>query len=57
MNTWPRVWPPQWQRRMQSWRRTLDDLLPWRTGRLSLWLALIALVLVMLATLVWLAGR
>ena len=57
MNAWPRVWPPQWQRRAQSWRRTLDDLLPWRTGRLSLWLALIALVLVMLATLVWLAGR
>ena len=57
MNAWPRVWPPQWQRRAQSWRRTLDDLLPWRTGRLSLWLALIALVLVMLVTLVWLAGR
>ena len=41
----------------QSWRRTLDDLLPWRTGRLSLWLALISLVLAMLAILVWLAGR
>ena len=41
----------------QSWRRTLDDLLPWRAGRLSLWLALIGLVLTMLATLVWLAGR
>ena len=40
-----------------SWRRALDDLLPWRAGRLSLWLALIGLVLAMLATLVWLAGR
>ena len=57
MNAWLRVWPAHWQRRAQSWRRTLDDLLPWRTGRLSLWLALIALVLAMLATLVWLAGR
>jgi len=40
-----------------GWRRALDDLLPWRAGRLSLWLALIGLVLAMLATLVWLAGR
>ena len=40
-----------------SWRRALDELLPWRAGRLSLWLALIALVLALLATLVWLAGR
>lgn len=39
------------------WRQALDDLLPWRTGRLALWLALIGLVLAMLATLVWLAGR
>ena len=43
--------------RPAAWPRTLDDLLPWRVGRLSLWLALIALVLSMLATLVWLAGR
>ena len=47
----------RWQKRLQRWRRTLDDLLPWRAGRLSLWLALIALVLALLATLVWLAGR
>ena len=44
-------------RSARAWPRTLDDLLPWRVGRLSLWLALIALVLAMLATLVWLAGR
>ena len=43
--------------RLQVWRRMLDDLLPWRAGRLALWLALIALLLAMLATLVWLAGR
>ena len=43
--------------RLPAWPRTLDDLLPWRAGRLSLWLALIALVIAMLATLVWLAGR
>ena len=50
-------WREAWQRRLGSWRRTLDDLLPWRAGRLSLWLALITLVLAMLAILVWLAGR
>lgn len=47
----------RWQRRSQSWKRAMDDLLPWRAGRLALWLALIALVLATLVTLVWLAGR
>ncbi len=51
------VWRTNWQRRLQGWRRALDDLLPWRAGRLALWLALIGLVLALLATLVWLAGR
>jgi two-component system sensor histidine kinase DctS len=59
------AWPPpwldaaraRWARRLQRWQRILDDLLPWRTGRQSLWLALIALVLALLVTLVWLAGR
>ena len=46
-----------WPQRLQDWQRTLDDLLPWRAGRLALWLALIGLVLIMLVTLVWLAGR
>ena len=46
-----------WQGRLQKWKRTLDDLLPWRAGRMSLWLALITLVLATLITLVWLAGR
>ena len=47
----------RWTYRLQRWQRTLDDLLPWRSGRLSLWLALIGLVLALLVTLVWLAGR
>ena len=47
----------RWQGRLQKWKRTLDDLLPWRAGRMSLWLALITLVLATLITLVWLAGR
>ncbi len=38
-------------------RLKLDEVLPWGTGRRSLWAALIALVLAVLATLVWLAGR
>ncbi|MFM8574584.1 MAG: PAS domain-containing sensor histidine kinase, partial [Limnohabitans sp.] len=46
-----------WRRALAGWRRALDDLLPWRAGRLALWLALIGLVLSLLATLVWLAGR
>ena len=51
------TWRLHWQRRLQGWHRTLDDLLPWRADRLALWLALIGLVLVLLGTLVWLAGR
>ena len=47
----------RWTGRLQKWRRALDDLLPWRAGRMSLWLALITLVLATLITLVWLAGR
>lgn len=53
----PEATRARWARRLQRWQRTLDDLLPWRAGRLSLWLALIALVLALLVTLVWLAGR
>jgi len=34
-----------------------DESLPWDSGRRSLWAALIALVLAVLVTLVWLAGR
>ncbi|MFM7024754.1 MAG: sensor histidine kinase [Limnohabitans sp.] len=50
-------WRQRTEQRLQAWRRTLDDLLPWRAGRLTLWLALIGLVLALLVTLVWLAGR
>ncbi len=51
------VWKGVWRRLLSGGRRALDDLLPWRAGRLALWLALIGLVLSLLATLVWLAGR
>lgn len=44
-----------WQHRLL--RSKLDEVLPWGSGRRSLWAALIALVLAVLATLVWLAGR
>jgi two-component system sensor histidine kinase DctS len=57
MNTLQACWQRYAQPRLQAWRRTFDDLLPWRAGRLALWLALIGLVLALLATLVWLAGR
>jgi len=38
-------------------RAKLDESLPWDSGRRSLWAALIALVIAVLVTLVWLAGR
>ena len=57
MNHALRVWRQRGQQRLQAWGRALDDLLPWRSGRLSLWLALIGLVIALLVTLVWLAGR
>jgi len=57
MSAWFSDLQRQWRPRMQNWKRTLDELLPWRAGRLSLWLALIALVLALLVTVVWLAGR
>jgi two-component system sensor histidine kinase DctS len=46
---WQKIWSP--------WRSKLDEMLPWGSGRRSLWAALIALVLAVLVTLVWLAGR
>ena len=55
--TSPVAWRRHWQQRLQGWQRALDDLLPWRAGRLALWLALIGLVVLLLGTLVWLAGR
>ena len=36
---------------------TVDEAMPWGAGRRSLWTALIGLVLAVLVTLVWLAGR
>ncbi len=50
-------WRRFWEQGLRGWHRTLDDLLPWRAGRLALWLALIGLLFVLLGTLVWLAGR
>ena len=46
-----------WQRQLGRARARLDEVLPWGSGRRSLWAALIALVLAVLVTLVWLAGR
>jgi len=46
-----------WQRALSMTRARLDEVLPWGSGRRSLWAALIALVLAVLVTLVWLAGR
>ena len=46
-----------WQRALSMARARLDEVLPWGSGRRSLWAALIALVLAVLVTLVWLAGR
>ena len=57
MKAWTPPLQQRWRAHTQALRRTLDELLPWRAGRLALWLALMGLVLAMLATLVWLAGR
>jgi two-component system sensor histidine kinase DctS len=46
-----------WGKIGSGWRSKTDELLPWGSGRRSLWAALIALVLAVLVTLVWLAGR
>ena len=46
-----------WQKYLLRARSKLDEILPGGSGRRSLWAALIALVLAVLVTLVWLAGR
>ena len=46
-----------WQKYLPRARAKLDEILPGGSGRRSLWAALIALVLAVLVTLVWLAGR
>ena len=46
-----------WQRALAGATARLDEVLPWGSGRRSLWAALITLVLSVLITLVWLAGR
>ena len=43
--------------RILAWWLALEDTLPGGRGRRSLWSALIALVMAVLVTLVWLAGR
>ena len=45
------------QQRVQRWMAAIDEAMPWSAGRRSLWTALIGLVLAVLVTLVWLAGR
>lgn len=46
-----------WQSRLKRLSDRAGEALPWGSGRRSLWAALIALVLAVLVTLVWLAGR
>jgi two-component system, LuxR family, sensor histidine kinase DctS len=45
------------QQRLRQWVSAFDEAMPWVSGRRSLWAALIGLVLAVLVTLVWLAGR
>ena len=45
------------QQRLHLWMTAFDEAMPWGTGRRSLWAALVGLVLAVLITLVWLAGR
>jgi len=45
-----------WQR-LRAWVRAQDERIPKVSGRRSLWAALMALVVAVLVTLVWLAGR
>jgi two-component system sensor histidine kinase DctS len=46
-----------WQERWRLWRRERTQLRPWGSMRLALWATLIGLVVAVLVTLVWLAGR
>jgi two-component system sensor histidine kinase DctS len=45
------------EQQIQLWMAAIDEAMPWSAGRRSLWAALIGLVLAVLVTLVWLAGR
>lgn len=47
----------RWHAQVVRWHANAADWLPGGAGRRSLWAALIALVLAVLVTLVWLAGR
>jgi len=47
----------RWRPWLKQLRNKLDESLPWGSSRRSLWTALIALVLAVLVTLVWLARR
>jgi two-component system sensor histidine kinase DctS len=48
---------PTLKTRTLAWWQAVEDALPGGRGRRSLWSALIALVMALLVTLVWLAGR
>ena len=48
---------PTFKARTLAWWLAVEDALPGGRGRRSLWSALIALVMAVLVTLVWLAGR
>ena len=55
-NTWPH-WARALVQRSTSWWHGFEEALPGGRGRRTLWLALITLVMGVLITLVWLAGR
>ena len=53
----PTHWRRQLQQRAVAWWHAFEDALPGGRGRGYLWVALIGLVIAVLVTLVWLAGR
>jgi two-component system sensor histidine kinase DctS len=50
-------WTRRLERRAASWWQAFEEALPGGRGRGYLWVALVALVVAVLITLVWLAGR
>jgi len=57
MNTLRLIFWTSWPLRIKRWRMRVVDWLPGGAGRRALWVALMTLVLAVLITLVWLAGR
>ena len=53
----PQPWSLKLQQRTAAWWQAFEEALPGGRGRGYLWVALVALVIAVLITLVWLAGR